>query len=334
MKKKYLIIFAAVLIACSLLAASACEKTQESEDVAELSYWMSYIKDDAPITDIAIPGTHDSGTLGMISVCETQNKDFAGQLATGARYFDVRVRDKGDEMVFYHTLSSSNTYKAFLEDIEEFLTANPTEFLILDYQHRDPAGDKEFDNKLFSMLLEKLGKERIVCAPEGMSNIDYVNSLTLGDVRGKVLAVLGDEKGVTDYSFVMVRDADASAREGSVLHSPYVGKYNKSDSEEYVNNYLDEYISMYSQYDGGICVLQGQLTGGVLEDKEAKHDPNMSAWIRALKDDGERLSKINVIMRDYITSQKSMDIIELNIYKGYVKDSLINEFNEIVEKLA
>ena len=334
MKKKYLIIFAVILIVCSLAAVGACQKTQESEDVTELSYWMSYIKDDAPITDIAIPGTHDSGTLGMISVCETQNKDFAGQLATGARYFDVRVRDKGDEMVFYHTLSSSNTYKAFLEDIEEFLTANPTEFLILDYQHRDPSGDKEFDNKLFSMLLEKLGEERIVCAPEGMSDIDYVNSLTLGDVRGKVLAVLGDEKGVTDYSFVMVRDADAAAREGSVLHSPYVGNYNKSGSEEYVNNYLDEYISMYSQYDGGICVLQGQLTGGVLEDKEAKHDPNMSAWIRALKDDGERLSKINVIMRDYITSQKSMDIIELNIYKGYVKDSLINEFNEIVEKLA
>ena len=32
--------------------------------------WMSYIKDDAKITKIAMPGSHNSGTMGMIRFAE------------------------------------------------------------------------------------------------------------------------------------------------------------------------------------------------------------------------------------------------------------------------
>ena len=336
MKKKPTITAAIVMIVVALACAcafTACGKTQESPAAEELSYWMKTIRDDTPITQMVIPGSHDSGTVGMVSVCETQNKDFAAQLAVGTRYFDVRPRLKGNgEIVFYHMFSSDNRYEDFLADVEEFLSANPSEFLILDHQHCDPA-EESFYNIIFGMLEEKLGAERILCAPEGVSDADYINSLTLGDVRGKVLVTLGTEDLPEQYPFVMTRDADAQVREGSVLHSPYIGKYNKSGSEEYVSEYLQEYIDMYAQL-GGICILQGQLTGGILEDKEAKHDPNMSAWIRALKDDEETLAHINVIMRDYVTGKKCADIIELNKYKGFVKDECVTEFDALVAKFA
>ena len=29
--------------------------------------WMSYIKDDAKLTNIAIPGSHNAGTRGMVA---------------------------------------------------------------------------------------------------------------------------------------------------------------------------------------------------------------------------------------------------------------------------
>ena len=221
-----------------------------------------------------------------------------------------------------------------MEDIEEFLTKHPTEFLILDYQHRDPA-ESAFDAILFDMLEEALGKERILCAPEGMSDIEFVNSLTLGQARGKVLVTLGADELPEGYDFVMKRDTNEEGREGSVLHSPYVSDYNKkADSQEYIEKHLDEYIDMYSQFDGGICVLQCQLTQMILENTEAKHDENMSPWIRALKTDKERLGAVNVIMRDYLNSKKCADIVALNAAKGLVKEQRSEEFSALEEKFA
>ena len=82
MKKKPTITAAIVMIVVALACAfTACGKTQESPAAEELSYWMKTIRDDTPITQMVIPGSHDSGTVGMVSVCETQNKDFAAQLA-------------------------------------------------------------------------------------------------------------------------------------------------------------------------------------------------------------------------------------------------------------
>ena len=333
MKKKATVFI--ILIIIFTCAVCACARTQETPVAAELSYWMDMIKDEALITEMAIPGAHDAGTKGMVSIRETQNKDFAGMLADGARYFDVRLRLKGDgDIIFYHTYDAQLSYEEYLEDIEEFLTKHPTEFLILDYQHRDPA-ESAFDAILFDMLEEALGKERILCAPEGMSDIEFVNSLTLGQARGKVLVTLGADELPEGYDFVMKRDTNEEGREGSVLHSPYVSDYNKkADSQEYIEKYLDEYIDMYSQFDGGICVLQCQLTQMILENTEAKHDENMSPWIRALKTDKERLGAVNVIMRDYLNSKKCADIVALNAAKGLVKEQRSEEFSALEEKFA
>ena len=120
-----------------------------------------------------------------------------------------------------------------------------------------------------------------------------------------------------------------------MLHSPYVSDYNKkADSQEYIEKHLDEYIDMYSQFDGGICVLQCQLTQMILENTEAKHDENMSPWIRALKTDKERLGAVNVIMRDYLNSKKCADIVALNAAKGLVKEQRSEEFSALEEKFA
>ena len=35
--------------------------------------WMSYIKDDAKVTKIAIPGAHNAGTMGMSKLARCQN---------------------------------------------------------------------------------------------------------------------------------------------------------------------------------------------------------------------------------------------------------------------
>ena len=297
---------------------------------------MGMIDDDVPVTDIVMPGSHDSGTYGMLFLGETQSLSFGDQMRSGASYFDVRIRRTGEgELRFYHgILTSENGYGDFLSDTVRFLEENPTEFLILDYQHRDPAGDREFDNTLFSMLLDALGEERILCAPDGMSDLDYVDSLTLGEARGKVLVTFGADARSTDYDFVMVRDSDGGTRAGSVLQSPY-DEGNNVQSEEYVNRVFGEYIAQYSAYGGGICVLQTQLLAGndngfVPQSMEEVHNPNVTAWIKSCKDDPDLLGDLNIIMRDYLTPRKCIDIIELNKYKNFVAEEHASAFDALV----
>ena len=335
--------FACIFSSCNLLESvfpgqeGVDSRSDGGHDYAALlGGWMGMIDDDALVTEIVMPGSHDSGTYGMLFLGETQSLSFGDQMRSEARYFDVRIRRTGEgELRFYHSiLTSENGYGDFLSDAVRFLEENPTEFLILDYQHRDPAGDRESDNTLFSMLLDALGEERILCAPDGMSDLDYVDSLTLGEARGKVLVTFGADARSTDYDFVMVRDSDGGTRAGSVLHSPY-DERNDVQSEEYVNRVFGEYIAQYSAYDGGICVLQTQLLAGndngfVPQSMEEVHNPNVTAWIKSCKDDPDLLAALNVIMRDYLTPRKCIDIIELNKYKNFVAEEHASAFDALV----
>ncbi len=59
--------------------------------------WLSWIYDGTPVTQLSIPGTHDSSTYGCrwdqfcdITKCQSWNLEH--QLQSGIRYFDLRVQ--------------------------------------------------------------------------------------------------------------------------------------------------------------------------------------------------------------------------------------------------
>ena len=60
---------------------------------------MSYVSDDTLLTDIVIPGSHDSGTTKMMWAAKTQDKSIKEQMACGARYFDIRPQLKDGKLV-------------------------------------------------------------------------------------------------------------------------------------------------------------------------------------------------------------------------------------------
>lgn len=96
--RKFLIAIIIVL-SISVFVLAACDNVPEStvsdEPVAELSSWMSMIEDDTLLTELVIPGSHDSGTKGMNLFAETQDKTYLEQLERGFRYFDTRVMYTG-----------------------------------------------------------------------------------------------------------------------------------------------------------------------------------------------------------------------------------------------
>lgn len=315
--RKFLIAIIIVL-SISVFVLAACDNVPEStvsdEPVAELSSWMSMIEDDTLLTELVIPGSHDSGTKGMNLFAETQDKTYLEQLERGFRYFDTRVMYTGGEFYMYHSVKGEMKYSQVLEDVKAFLDENPTETVILDFQWTEGGNDKG----IFDMLEEKLGDKLINV--EGESALEFVKALTLGEARGKCLIFVGQNESNLDRLYQIARDKDSEEREGSALRSYYNASYNRSSSQKYIEKYIPEYIEMFKNSKGGMFVLQGQLTYALtsIRDGEAKHDPNMNAYVKGLYDSDD-LQYINIIMRDFVNCEKASHILNLNIAKKLVK---------------
>ena len=234
--RKFLIAIIIVL-SISVFVLAACDNVPEStvsdEPVAELSSWMSMIEDDTLLTELVIPGSHDSGTKGMNLFAETQDKTYLEQLERGFRYFDTRVMYTGGEFYMYHSVKGEMKYSQVLEDVKAFLDENPTETVILDFQWTEGGNDKG----IFDMLEEKLGDKLINV--EGKSALEFVKALTLGEARGKCLIFVGQNESNLDRPYQIARDKDSEEREGSALRSYYNASYIKTKIEG-TNNALLE----------------------------------------------------------------------------------------------
>ena len=78
-------------------AAETEKKISETTMMGNTKNWMSYLKDSIPVTEINLPGTHDSGTaylqvplVGSL-VGGTQDYTIDKQMEKGIRAFDIRL---------------------------------------------------------------------------------------------------------------------------------------------------------------------------------------------------------------------------------------------------
>ena len=295
-----------------------------NEETYTNTNWMSLVKDNAKLNEIAIPGAHDAGTDGMLFLGETQHKDIENQLQAGVRYFDLRVRKtKKNEYVIYHSFFNGEKFDNIWKTLTDFITINSTETLILDFQHFD-NGAEEY----VCSLLDQ-NESLLIKNDSPYSDLEFVDSLTLGESRGKMLALFGDGKEETyDRDYIFGRNNDECTKTGMVLDSYYDDDYKKS-SEYLIKNVLPENYNriekkMTNEGFKGLFVLQGQLTDGKLifgpYSREKTHDKNMSNYINNIKDDSRRLKLTNIVMRDFLTDEKVSEIVNLNTYKNLMKE--------------
>lgn len=315
-----------------VLALNGTCKEEYVKADTKYSNWMQYLSDDTLLSNTIIPGSHDSGTINMKWVSETQTDTIKQQLESGVRYFDLRVNKKKDnQYVMYHSSSNGVDFLPILSDIKSFIVAHPSETLLLDFQHfkNGSAGDVK------SFVYSSLYKSNLLVENKTtLSDLAYISSLTLKEARGKCVVFFGDDSDLVSETYIFARNNDECTKSGMSLNSCYVSSYNKSSSSEYIEKGLPFYydniknkisIEKYK----GIFVLQGQLTDGQLIfgpwSKENKHQGNMHDYIVSLKN-SSNLSLTNVIMRDFINTDKTNDIIGLNTYKGQVKTTNLDEF--------
>lgn len=149
------IISAALIFAVAFVSLAPLGRQNDKEPVL----WMKDLDDEREITDLSIPGTHDSGALHSIGDVsgKCQSLDIEDQLCIGVRFLDLRLRLVGDEFRIVHSFVDQATdFDGVLQYAVEFIEENPSEFLFIsikeDKEAKNPKGD-------FATLLEEMLSE-------------------------------------------------------------------------------------------------------------------------------------------------------------------------------
>ncbi|MDY4592453.1 MAG: hypothetical protein SO434_03530 [Eubacteriales bacterium] len=318
--KVFLVLLILFVVCCLIAVPFALQTIPVKEFDTSLSdfycNWMSHIPDDVLIKNLVIPGSHDSGTVTMPSIGCTQNRHIQDQVKAGIRYFDIRVAKQGDDLVIFHSILRGVRFEPIAQGLYDFIVANPSEFLILDFQYFENSQQMIHDT------LQRIGlADLAVVNDTDLPDYDFVDGLTVGDMRGKVLIVWGADSNV-DYAFR--RNNNLCTVKNCVLTSPFYILLHGMQSQDVIDNILPLYYKRYKEWNKGLFVLQCQITFGPnLYQREASHKDNMTAYVNSIASDPEKLKYINIVMREYADDymEKINSILRLNIAKGFVEES-------------
>ncbi len=177
----------------------AAEKTMDVWEGVSSADWMSNLDDDLKISQINLPGTHDSGTKNVTfsSSAQCQNMSIADQLNNGIRFLDIRLEDDGERLRLVHGTADcksedgSNLYlDEVLQDCYDFLDAHPTETIVMSMKKDDgKAEDAQIETFIHNYINANSG---YWCLQNG--------SPVLRDVRKKIVLARRYHSAENDFA--------------------------------------------------------------------------------------------------------------------------------------
>lgn len=181
--------------------------------------WITPLDDGIYVSQLSIPGTHDSGAWQMTglvgSAGKTQDYTIAKQLEMGIRAFDLRPTcpnagnasaGRNPRLPIYHGIVDCSDINAFqegeevslvtaFEDFNAYLNKNPDEFIIAIVRWEN-EGDPHVD------YINPLGGRKWDIFQKSMTNflnnasyypqarrVEFKPDLTVSDLRGKILII-------------------------------------------------------------------------------------------------------------------------------------------------
>lgn len=281
-----------------------------------LSSWQQYINDDVSLNNIVIPGSHDAGCNNMMPLARTQGHDIIDQLNGGARYLDLRVTNKGSELVIFHGPIKGQKFSKVLNEINSFISNNPTEFLILDFQHLG----KNVNNAVLNAIKNTLPMDKALIKSK-FSTIEETTMKNIRDNNINFVIIWNNENECNNADYLYFRDTN--------LYSFYDSKFHKKQD---TNELIGHFESYYDRYQNkGFFVLQSQRTAPMLLDKpshlEIQAKNLFNNYLNDLKN-SKNLAKTNIVMRDFLVSDLNTVrlILSLNLDKNNVKTEYIELF--------
>ena len=141
--------------------------------------WMAFVDDETPLSNLTIPGTHDSAAYTKSwPFVATQRMNILDQLNAGIRYFDLRcgILDDVVQMVHGPTLLDI-TLRTVLETMYTWLGAHSTEGLVVQIKRdrKDSGSTLDFPQAIFNLIQTQSDRWRT-------SN----TVPTMGAIRGRI----------------------------------------------------------------------------------------------------------------------------------------------------
>lgn len=163
--------------------------------------WMKNIDDDIRLSELAIPGTHNSGSFTVnVDSVTTQVLNFTQQLQYGIRAFDIQIMHTRDQIIVHDHLLTLCMFEQFLDTVREFLRINPSECVLVLLREGCKADDTN------NRSLEDALKRYLQLYKRFYLNT--VDNIELGAARGKfiILNKLNIAGYGLDYSTFNVQD--------------------------------------------------------------------------------------------------------------------------------
>jgi len=146
--------------------------------------WMENIPGTKMVSELTIPGTHDSATYTAkdwagFGYVKTQTMSFSTQLKTGCRFLDIRCRLFKDHLLLHHgSFYLDLNFTNVINDCKNFLKENPSECILMSLK-------REYDSDDNTITYQKAFMEYYNTDPTVWHIGDTIP--TLDQVRGKIV---------------------------------------------------------------------------------------------------------------------------------------------------
>lgn len=161
--------------------------------------WMKDIDGGKLLTELSIPGTHDSCALYGTIFAECQSWKLPSMLRAGIRFIDIRCRHLHNAFVIYHGVAFQfKNFTDVLTECQNFLAENPSETIIMKIQQEYEAEDNTESFEETFLRYNKAYKD-LIYIYDGIPKLDQV--------RGKIfLMQRGFYVGAYDFDDSFIQD--------------------------------------------------------------------------------------------------------------------------------
>jgi 1-phosphatidylinositol phosphodiesterase len=157
--------------------------------------WMKWVPDDTNLSEMSLPGTHDTMSRYGGGIPQTQSMELRSQLNAGIRVVDIRCRHIEDVFAIMHGESFQHAYFGtdVLKVCYDFLQDNPTETILMRVSTEGLPDEKDCTrsfNDTFRWYRD-FYYGSVVWSPYSdyltVGSTNYLRTPRLGEVRGKVV---------------------------------------------------------------------------------------------------------------------------------------------------
>ena len=208
--------------------------------------WMSKVSDSRALSDLSIPGTHNSAIRLGNNFNITQSWTIQDQLFAGIRYFDIKCQINKDVLIIYDLFDQQTTFGDVIEQMHQFLEVNPKEGIIMkltdskDHIHPSDSFVNIFAKYISAYKAMFVFKGYIPSIREVRKKVFLINDYTVDSSNGYLWSKL-----IVQDDFDMGFSKDLKIKESEIIE--YLSKANIST--ELVANHCSCYGAIFEEWE-------------------------------------------------------------------------------------